>query len=339
MNEYDISEALKSRLPPRKGSARGWESFNCPMCHINGEPSADRRKKGNIIFSGPSFTFRCWRCKYKAHWRPGMRFGEKIDKLFTQLGFTTDELLKLKLQTMQIQQLVSIDHDFEKEYEERPDFEHIRLPSEAIDISEGGELVENEHFQKVVLYVQDLGEQLWSDIFWSPSTKYQMHRRLIIPFYHQNAIVGYTARYAAKNPPSKIPKYMTKCPDGFLYNNHLLDDFNRKFIVLVEGPIDAKAINGVAYLKDSLGPKQINWLNSSGKEIILLPDRGTSAKVAIDQAVDNGWSVAMPREWDHDLKDAHDAYLRYGALWTAESILNAKINNSAAIRQFWKEWK
>ena len=224
------------------------------------------------------------------------------------------------------------------DYEQRPEFEPIDLPSESLNIERGGGYSDNPNFQRVALYVQSLGEQIFKDeIYWSPINLF--NKRFIIPFYFQNTIVGYTARYYEKNAPKNIPKYMTKCSDGFLFNNHFLDDWNRKYIILVEGPLDARAVNGVAYLKDTLEPKQIAWLRSSGKEIILLPDRGKSARAAIEQAIEQNWYVSMPRDWDHDIKDAHDAYLKYGALVTVESIIDNRINNEAAIKQFWKDWK
>ena len=127
--------------------------------------------------------------------------------------------------------------------------------------------------------------------------------------------------------------------DNFLYNNKYLFDYKREYITIVEGPTDALAINGVAYLKNELTAGQINWLNSHPATKILVPDKGTAARAAVDQAIEQKWHVAMPDEWDDRIKDPHDAYKEFGALNTVEMIINSASNKLATINHKWETWK
>ena len=44
-----------------------------------------------------------------------------------------------------------------------------------------------------------------------------------------------------------------------------------------------------------------------------------------------GWSVAFP-EWEDDIKDASDAVVRYGRLFTVKSILDSIETNATKIK-------
>lgn len=352
VDTHMLADALRTVLPKgRKHTPKGWESFNCVMCQANGEPSRDTKRKGNIIFNGPSFTYRCWRCKFKASYRPGMNFTRNLEKLYKELGVDDDDMLELKLNVMTIKQFVTSDeysgHDAVTEFVARDDFQPMELPKGSFDIGtlEGGDkLYEDEDFVKVLMYAETLGERILNYPLYytadnSETPSHVMNNRLIVPFFYKDTIVGYTARYFERKNPSSIAKYITHLPDDFLFNNKYLMDWKRKYVVLVEGPMDAIPINGVAYLKDTLTKGQINWINGSGKEVILVPDRGESAGAAVEQAIEQGWMVSMPKDWSKDVKDTHDAYVAYGALYTLEQILENKLSDPTSIRMRWKTWK
>ena len=347
IDPFVVSDALRAYLPKgRKRSPKGWESFNCVMCQQYGEPSPDRHRKGNVIFDGPSCTIRCWRCKFKASYRPGVNISSSMASLFDALGISDDEIRELKLHIMELKQFVSSDaYDGEiAQFAEREDFQRIELPKGAKSLqqsAEGGGFIDNEDFTKAILYADSLGERvLQSPLYYtSEVTAQEMNHRIIFPFFYKKKIVGYTARYYDRAVPDNVTKYVTQLPDHYLFNNAYLDDWSRKYVVLVEGCADAIPINGVAYLKDTLTKGQINWINNSGKEVILVPDRGESAGAAVQQAIANGWFVSMPPDWSKDIKDVHDAYMEYGALYTLERILTDKIHGEIAINMRWKQWK
>ena len=50
----------------------------------------------------------------------------------------------------------------------------------------------------------------------------------------------------------------------------------------------------------------------------------------INQAIEFGWSVAFP-EWDEKVEDVADAVLKYGRLFTMQSILKSTEKNKLKI--------
>ena len=56
------------------------------------------------------------------------------------------------------------------------------------------------------------------------------------------------------------------------------------------------------------------------RQVIVVPDRDAPGEKLINQAIEFGWSVAFP-EWDKTVGDVADAVLKYGRLFTIQSIL------------------
>jgi hypothetical protein len=166
---------------------------------------------------------------------------------------------------------------------------------------------------------------------WTPNTKWNLNHRIIIPFYHRGAVVGWTARYAGTPPSKDIPRYFNgQLQEGYVFNSDVLTNRTRKFVVLVEGPLDAISIDGVAALGSKLNKQQVSWLNSSDQEKIVMPDRQLKNQELIDLAVEQGWYVSFP-DWEDDIKDAAAATCKYGRLYTLATILNAKTKSQLQI--------
>ena len=155
---------------------------------------------------------------------------------------------------------------------------------------------------------------------------------MIIPFYYQNRIVGYTARRITDGKP----KYISEQQPGYVFN---LDQqtVNKKFVIAVEGPIDAICIGGVALTSAEIGAGQQALLNRLQREVIVLPDRDQAGIKLAEQALEFGWSVSFP-EWGEDVKDVNDAVKKYGRIYTLWSIIDSKESNSLKIQLRMKKW-
>ena len=174
--------------------------------------------------------------------------------------------------------------------------------------------------------------------YWSPAQSVDMHRRIIIPFLHDGNIVGWTARLIDSTQDPLKPRYYNGFkPKHYLFNNAVLSQPHRKYIILVEGSLDAIAIDGVGVLGKSLTVEQTQWIKQSGKTVIVLPD-GTPDRVGlIDVAARNDWMVSFPwayrdpadRLWDRDVKDAAEAVRRYGRVYTVRSIIERAFDDRA----------
>ena len=170
-----------------------------------------------------------------------------------------------------------------------------------------------------------------TDYYWTPELAYR--DRLIIPFYYEKRIVGWTARTVN---PDKKPRYLTEAQPGFVYG---LDEQrpNKVFCILVEGQVDAIHVDGCAIGGSEINEQQALLLNRLQKQIIVVPDRDKSGSKLVEQAIDYGWSVSLP-EWSQEIIDVGDAVSKYGRLYALHSIVSASEDSALKIRLRAKKW-
>ena len=334
MDDNFVNDALIRWLPGgRKKGGSGWEIMNCLVCHLNGEPSRDTKRKAGIIFAGPTFTYHCFRCGAKANWKPGYLITKKLEELLFAAGCPKLDIQQLKMQARKLRQETDIQEFVYDDF--KINFDEIELPDGAKSITEWAE-DPSEKFLEVAEYLIGRKTRSFDNFYWVNQLKNQMLNRVIIPFYFNDKIVGYTARFIKEKIPNHITKYHTNCPNGFLFNNQYIDDRDRKYVLLVEGPFDALAIDGVAFMSNKPTVKQVSWLNDSRKEIVLIPDKDRAGMEAISVALENGWSVSFP-EWE-GVDDVDNAVNKYGAIWTVKNILENRTNDSTGIQVKAKLW-
>lgn len=321
-----VKDTLVTFLPPkRKTTPSGWISFNAPCCHHNGT-SADTRGRGGLISNGDGgLSFHCFNCGFKASWQPGRNLSHKLRKLFQWLGAPDDIINKLALDIIRLNEDVV---NF-KPMLELPTFKNVDLPPSAKIIDEN---TEDENCKKVISYMKSRCLHIDdTKFYWSPELGYR--DRLIIPFFYNNNIVGWTARTVTDN---KKPKYLSEQQPGFVYN---LDEqgFNKSFVVVCEGPLDAIHIDGVALLGSEVKDQQALLINSLNKNVILVPDKDKAGSKLIEQAIDYNWSVSLPN-WDNDINDIGDCVQKYGRLYTLYSIVSAAESSKLKIQLREKKW-
>jgi hypothetical protein len=170
-----------------------------------------------------------------------------------------------------------------------------------------------------------------TDYYWSPSLGYR--DRLIIPFYYEERIVGWTGRAITAD---KKPKYLTEVQPGFVYG---LDEqgYNKVFAIVCEGQIDAIHIEGCALGGSEISDQQAMLLNRLQKQIIVVPDRDHAGKKLVEDAISRGWSVSMP-EWDQDINDIGDSVDKYGRLYALHSVAIHAEDSPLKIRLRAKKW-
>jgi hypothetical protein len=327
-----VSDLLNVYLPAkRKTTPSGWVSFNAPCCVHNGE-NADTRARGGLITEGEVISYHCFNCGFKASWQPGRNLSHKFKKLLEWLNAPDNEITKLALDVMRINEGVEV----QKHSIEMPTFTTVPLPDDAVRLRDIPDYNENclafEHFLKVVDYMGQRNLKLDdTDYYWSPSLAYR--ERLIIPFFYENRIVGWSSRSVN---PDKMPKYLTESQPGFVYG---LDEQRPQkiFTLVCEGPIDAIQIEGCALLGSEINDAQALLLNRLNKDIYVVPDRDKAGSKLIEQAIDRGWGVSMP-DWDLEINDISDAVAKYGRLYTLYSIASAAESSPLKIRLKAKKW-
>lgn len=320
MNE--IRDVILALLPPkRKTTPSGWTSFNAPCCHHNGESRDERLRGGILLNPKEGFQYHCFNCNFKAGWQPGKLLSKNTKNLFKWLGMSDTDIAKLNLYAIKIKDDQPIEkHKLTFELEER------RLPDHSKSINEWiQEGNDDPDLLACIEYVVNRGMEFdWYPWHWSPANGYR--DRIILPFYHDKKIVGWTAR---KIHPGK-PKYLTDAQPGYVFN--LSDqDRNRAYIIVVEGQFDAIAIDGVAIMHNEPNETQAARINSLGREVIVIPDRDRPGAKMIKAALDYNWTVSLP-EWEDDVKDVADAVKRYGKIYTLFTILHYKETNEIKIQ-------
>ena len=320
-----VSDTLTLYLPAkRKTTPSGWTSFIAPCCIHNGE-TQDTKGRGGVIHEGEAVSFYCFNCGYKASWQPGRNLSYKFKKLHEWLNAPDDEITKLALDVMRENEGVEV-----KQHKvELPEFSTVQLPEDAIKITDIKEF--NKFSMSILEYMSARQLNLDdTDYYWSPSLAYR--DRLIIPFYYEGRIVGYTARTVGESKS----KYLTTMQPGYVFN---LDEQgpNKIFCILCEGQIDALHIDGCAIGGSDIGDAQALLLNRLGKDIYVVPDRDKAGSKLVEQAIDRGWHVSMP-DWDQDINDVGDAVDKYGRLYTLYSIASAAESSPLKIRLRAKKW-
>lgn len=331
-----ISELLKqeitSRLPYLKPGNKGWLVCNCPLCVAMGT-TADKRKRFGVMFeSDGTIGVHCFNCTFVTKWTPGALIGEKIEFLLRHIGTSDDDIRKLKFQAFREKEAGDIFKTPELELSIKTNWTTTSLPKNSKPILEWLEIFPNDpNLLKCAMYALSRGFPDMSNIYWSPSQKFLWNKRIILPFTYNGKVVGYCGRYFEEQPNElEIRRYENRFPEHFVYGLDSQRSYNRKYVILTEGVIDAIMVDGVSTM-GSVSKHQANIINSLGKEIIVLPDFDSNGSHLVDSALEYNWYVSFPN-WDNNIKDASEASQKYGRLLTVQSIIYGIERNSTAIR-------
>ncbi|CAB4123067.1 hypothetical protein UFOVP29_226 [uncultured Caudovirales phage] len=328
-----VAEVIRSWLPANnKAANKGWRAANAVCCHHRGH-KPDTRNRGNwLIDASNQVSYTCYNCAFRTRYT-GDGITDSFAALMAWMGVPQEAVNQLRIDELR------------KSLEDgtavtatgsAPGFQIFApdpLPAGSEEISQLiAQGLQNTDFRMVCDYLQTRGTAVMGNwqYHWAPAGKWIMKQRLIIPFHdHNGRHVGYCARYAG-TPPRGIPRYTNSAlPPDYLFNTKALYR-GRRWAVVVEGVLDAIAIDGVAVLSHQLSRGQIEQLHTSGCEIIVMPDQEQQNQDLIDQAMQQGWSVSFP-EWGFGCKDAADATKIYGELYTIRSIIAARTQDELDI--------
>jgi hypothetical protein len=309
-----------------KKTPSGWITGNAPCCQDT------RYRGGFIINADDAVSYHCFNCGFKASWQPGRHISKKMKDFMRFMNIGDSDIAKLVFEAFRIEgsELIQMESLI-------PKFDNRVLPRGAQPITKFLDNVPQplipvlEYMESRNLCLDDY------PFYWTPKTGF--NDRLIMPYYYENRIVGYTARLI--KPSSKHPRYLSEQQPDFVFNLDRQKQ-ERAYVIVCEGPLDAISIDGCAILGSEIKDRQ-NWLiKRLNKEIILVPDRDHEGNKTVEQAIEYGWSVSMPA-WPEGVKDVNDAVIKLGRLATLWLIINAKQSYSLKIqlraRQFFKDIK
>jgi DNA primase len=96
-----------------------------------------------------------------------------------------------------------------------------------------------------------------------------------------------------------------------------------KFVIVVEGPFDAMAVDGVSIQGSEISDTQAELIDRLQREVIVVPDTDSAGRKLVDRAIELGWTVSYP-VWQETCKDLNEAVVKYGKLFVLKSILTAR---------------
>jgi hypothetical protein len=329
---HELQQLIVDHLPAkRKVTGKGWIWFNAPCCSHRGH-NADAKQRGNLWFgTDDTVGYHCFNCGCK--WRfSGHHVSDGLQEWLSWLGVEPSLVQKLKLHLLQDQVTGTQKPDpmLMSTHLKRHQVTPMPPNSQAFHVWAQQEACAPK-FLQACEYVQGRQALNWEnyDYYWTPDTTHQMCDRVILPFYNQSQIVGWSARLCVPQQ-GRQPKYFNSdIPPGYVFNQDQLRK-KRKWVMVCEGPFDAIACQGVAAMGSHLSEQQIKTILDSGQQPIILPDRQMQNQHMIDQALAFGWHVSFP-EWDYQIKDASDACVHYGMLYTITSAIQAATSDPLLI--------
>jgi len=321
-----IQQSVLQLLPTRRKSTQtGWISFNAVCCEHNGE-TPDRRGRGGIKTNNGAVSYHCFNCGYTASFVPGRHLSFKFRKLLAWLGADDLTVRHLVIDAVRLKELVAPE-ELEETPEEEIKFDQRELPDGSTSltswmtrmIKDAHCLIPSQLTQGVEYLASRSIDTARYEFYFTDSKAYNLHRRIIIPYYYQGKIVGSSSR-ALDNAIK--PKYWSNHPADYVFNldKQLADS---KFVIVVEGPFDAMAVDGVSIQGSEISDTQAELIDRLQREVIVVPDTDSAGRKMVDRAVELGWTVSYP-VWQETCKDLNEAVVKYGKLFVLKSILAAR---------------
>jgi len=298
-----------SYLPTkRKQTPSGWISFNAPCCQ-------DKRQRGGLKVSENGWSYHCFNCQFTASFILGRTVGFKARKLLGLLNVLERDIDLLNLESLKHRSIEGILDERQQVFNALSDIkfeEHDDLPPHV-------ELLTSEHTtyweyvrSRRVPEDYPIMVQMQNDgVHWTRD-------HVIIPFTHNDTLVGWCARMLS----GAGPKYINHSQPGYVFGTDLQQP-GWQHVLVMEGIFDALCIGGLALMHNTISDTQARLIRSLGKEITVVPDHDAAGMELVDRAVELGWAVSIPN-WPEDIKDVNDAVVRMGRLATMITIFQSR---------------
>jgi hypothetical protein len=289
----------------RKQTASGWISFNAPCCIHRGD-TQDKRSRGGIKpGTDGSWSFHCFNCGYTASFVLGRNLTFKARKLLEWMNVPQEEIERINLESLKHKSIEGLLSERQRVVNQLQNivFEDRDLPTNTYPL-------DNTSME----YLERRSIPLDYPFLY----KTMPRPGIVIPFTHDNQVVGHTTRFI----DDRTPKYIQDIQPGYVFGTDLQKS-NWQYVVVTEGVFDALSINGLAVLHAEINDAQVKLIRSLGRKVIVVPDQDEAGMKLVDRAVELGWAVSIPK-WPDGIKDVNDAVIRLGRLGTLLIILEAK---------------
>ena len=289
-------------------------SGNAVCCVHNGH-TADKRGRGGLKVSDQGWSYSCFNCSYTASFVLGRTLSFKARRLLGWMGVPSNEVEMLNLESLRHRNIHGILEDRQRtsnilsdikfdESEDFPPYTEVVTPELPLYWDYIRKRCVPEDFPVMTAIKND-------GVHW-------VRPFVLVPFTHDNQVVGWTARFL----DNKIPKYINHSQPGYVFGTDL-QHADWKYVIVTEGIFDALSIGGLAVMHNTISDSQARLIRSLGKEVVVVPDQDMPGVELIDRAVELGYSVSIP-DWPDYIKDVNDAVIEYGRLGALLTIMAAR---------------
>ncbi len=334
--QEQLRDIINQHIGPLKSTPSGWRKRNCMVCHHRGHNPDKRERFGYYESPDGSVTVNCFNCGFMTGWKPHTQLGKKMVFFLSNINVPRSDIDNLRfaafreandVETKAMKLTGSITNKWKPVKNKPQDLKSIR------EWAEDG--CEDKNFLRVVEYADSRNILDADKMCWSPDKENFFYKRLVIPYYHNGELVGWTGRVATSGK-TEITKYHTHMPPQYIYGLDNQRDYDRQFIIISEGIIDAFITDGIGILHNKIHENQAALIDTLPGTKILCPDRDKDGEALIETAIEHRWNVAFPN-WGKDsngsvIKDAGHAAEVYGHLLTIQSIIESRESDSYNIR-------
>lgn len=331
-----LKEVILQNIGMLRPASKNWQKRCCMLCHTQGH-GVDKRYRFGIQFNPASIAINCFNCGFSAAYTEGKDISKSFKFFLKEIQISEEFIKTIEFEIFKIKNNISDDNSLAEKLQINNYYNKwvpADLPPNTHTLMKWLESdCQDPHFLKVVNYAINRNLFELNKFYWSTDTKKILNDRLIIPFYYKNKIVGYTARLCYDPKDKTTSKYYQMVPTDFVYNLDNQEDWNRKYVIVTEGVLDAYVVDGVSVLGE-VNQNKIDTINRLQKKVIVMPDRDKKGGDLVDAAISTGWAVSFPK-WENGIKDAAQAAQKYGRLLTVHSIIQSAVYDSLDIRLKW----
>ena len=265
-----------------------------------------------------NWVLKCFNCNYSCGFALGKSLTSRTRQLLIWCGVDPEQVQRWSLESMQHRDIL----DFAaKKATHAISFVETLLPegSEPLDLDNPDHGVYIEYLERRKIQYDSYPFMV------TPYGEGRHAHRIIIPYTHQNKIVGHTSRYL----DDRKPKYINDQQPGYVFGYDFQKP-NWEALILVEGIFDALSIDGCALTHNTINDDQAMVIAQLNRQVIMVPDRDKAGLDVCDRALELGYSVSLP-DWLPGIKDTADACCHYGKLPTLLSILQSATKSKIKI--------
>ena len=270
---------ILSYLPAkRKQTPSGWVGFNAMCCQHNGS-SLDKRGRGGLKATEQGWSYHCFNCGYTASFIQGRTLSYKARRLLSWLGVSERDIEFANLESLRHRSVNGLIEDRQRTFNvlQGIEFEERELPAGAEFVQPG---------TTYWSYLNARHAPMDFPFMIDPMAK---RRSIIIPFTHNNRVVGWTKRFL----DAHNPRYFSDSQPGYVFGTDL-QQADWQHVIVTEGIFDALSIGGLALMHNDINDAQARLIRSLDRQITVVPDQDTAGLELIDRAVELGWAVSIP---------------------------------------------